>query len=197
MPLTPFADGPGNTASGVAVYNNDLYLEALANGKEPAFSTWKPWLHLVGAWSGGGGNGTFLVPSSNAVPPVASAQVGSGALAVRFNPTDFAAGTRTTRLMIRSQILASSTSPNLTSVVTNMYPVTMAGSTSSVTATVGTAVTGASYTSPNVVAGSQFVNDQAFNAPGSAGYYGFTATMVTLAASSYLLVMLDVYYQQV
>jgi hypothetical protein len=197
MPLTPFADGPGNVASGVAVYNNDLYLEALANAKEPAFSTWKPWLHLVGAWTGGGGNATFLIGSTGSMAPIASAQVGSGSLAIRYNPTDFAAGTRTTRLMIRSQILASATSPNLTSVVTNMYPVTMAGSTSSVTATVGTAVTGASYTSPNVVAGSQFVNDQTFNAPGSAGYYGFTATMVTLAATSYLLVMMDVYYQQV
>jgi hypothetical protein len=26
MPLTPFADGPGNVASGLAVYNNDLYV---------------------------------------------------------------------------------------------------------------------------------------------------------------------------
>jgi hypothetical protein len=196
MPLTPFADGPGNTASGVAVYNNDLYLEALANGKEAAFSMWKPWQHLGGSWSGGGGNGTFLLTQNTIAAPPGSGTASSSMAAIWFDPADRLAGTRTTKLRIRSKIFAGSTSPNLTSVTTAMYPLTFtAGAT--VTAAIGTAVTGSTFASGNVVAGSVLSNDQEFNAPGTAGWYGFTATMVTLAASSWLGVLLDVDYRQV
>lgn len=160
-----------------------------------AFTSNKPWLHLGGAWSGGSGNTTYLLTQSLGVTPPGGGTAGSVQGAVRWDPVDFNANARVTKLFFRCFVQASSTSPALPSVAVFMAPVILNSQASTVAATIGTTIAASQLTFNTVNA--SFLQEQTveFSAP-AAGYYAFCAQMNLLAASSYLQIVLDVKVHQ-
>lgn len=201
MPLTPFADGPGNTASGVAVYNNDLYLEALANAKEAAFSTWKSILN--GASQPGSGNvtlgSTYVMPPSVGGPAGVTA-TGTGAYSFYLDPADWLAGTRQTKLRIRWHMSVNAVAPG-TNLTAGLYQVLTYSGASGVAlaiATVSAPITGSTvtFTTPGAGTNSAVVSTE-FNAPAAGDYVLGFATGGAFAAGSQTVLRAELQYRQV
>jgi hypothetical protein len=204
MPLTPFADGPGNVASGLAVYNNDLYLEALANGKEAAFATWKTVLWGGATLPTAGAGGTFLMyggasASANA-NVLASAANGSAALAFYMDPAnDWSASPRTTKMRIRWNLDQNGVAP-ATNYSPGLYPATIGAGGSGVApnATPGTLVAGsnATFTAPGTGTQPPQLSTE-FNAP-AAGRYIFAVVIGgAMAAGSQAIITAQLQIRQV
>jgi len=153
----------------------------------------KPWDHVGAAFSGGGGNNTFLMTSaSRGTTPTVSGAGGSPVGIFRLEPTDFYNGSRTLKIFFRGWIQCSSNSTGLASVSIYMAPITLASNPSTVTATAGAPVSGSPLT---FVPASGVVGPQTtdFTAP-VAGWYAWAIQLNALAASSYIDAHLQILY---
>lgn len=203
-----FADGPGNTASGVEVTANDQYLEALALSMEPAFSTWK-----TKAWGGAvlnpsiaNGAGTWLLwgpaplNSGTQNSPGAVGSVGSGGASFIYDPADLLAGSRTTKMRLRVRCTTNSVAPSVT-YTAGLYPVTAFGGgsgTPPTVATLGTVVTGSTvvFASPGAATNTVSLSSE-FNAPASGNYVFAVATSALANANSTVLFVVELQYRQI
>jgi len=178
MPLTPFADGPGNNASGVAVYNNDLYLDGritTANtDREYAFSTWKTILFGSGTATPSvvtGGGTYFLYPSAGNASVVTTS--GLSVYAFYLDPADYTANTRTTKYRLRVQTTVNAVSVGV-NLVPGLYPVSSFGGVSGgspTIVTVGTVVSGSTvvFTTPGASSNTVLTSTE-FTAPAAGAY---------------------------
>lgn len=203
MPLTPFADGPGNTASGVAVYNNDLYLEALANAKEAAFSTYRQLQSFATMEFALGAAGTYISPCSHSgsVAATSPTLVGSSVTAFYLDPTDYLAGTRTTKYRIRAQLITNVVAPAANFTV-GLYPATAFSGAASgqkpIISSIGAVTSGSTVAFTAPPAGAALAQTSGdFNAP-AANFYviGFALSAVMAAGSTFTL-MGDLQMRQV
>jgi hypothetical protein len=199
-----FSDGPGNTASGVEVTANDSYLEALANGKEAAFTT-RPTMLFGGAtFSGGAGAATYLLTGPhNANAATGAAAVGgagTGAYAFFLDPADFLAGTRQTQYRLRAQAIVNAVAPGVTFTV-GLYPPAsiVSGSGAAPTiASLGSVVPSSTavFASPGLTTNTR-VDSSWFNAPAAATLCFACVVSGTIAAGSSVLILTQLYVRQV
>jgi hypothetical protein len=185
MPLTPFADGPGNVASGVAVYNNDLYLEGLANGKEAAFSSYRRLARMAGQ-IGSLAAGTYLmahqVPGPNITVNTANATTHAHLL--DLDPGLYTAGARVVKYNLKLDVITNAVAPAIT-YTAGLYPILTYGGASTqgpIIVTIGTvvAVSQAAVASPGAAARTAAASGD-FTAPASGAYVIAVATSGTAA----------------
>ena len=199
-----FADGPGNTASGVEVTANDAYLETLANGKEAAFSTWKapPFAHVGGGTAPSVAGGTYLMPGGhlvNAGIGVSSAGM-PASWAFQQNPADYLAGTRTSKLRLNVKAIVNAVAPTVSFTV-GLYPVSSYGGASGAAPSIsawGTVITGSTvlFTTPGAASGTNAVSSE-FNAPTAGDYVLGVVVSGAMAAGSQVTFLVDIQMRQV
>jgi len=132
-----------------------------------------------GAQQGGAGPGTFLMygggaqTASSALLTVGTA--GTASLAFYLDPADWAAGSRTTKLRIRTVLITNATAPGIT-FTTGLYPVGTWGGASGANPTIATLSTVISGSTSAIASPAlstrTVVTSGDFNAP-AADHYAF------------------------
>jgi len=169
-----------------------------------AFTTWKP---VPGGVTGGqiptqGAGGTVLLPGGmapNGAQVAATTAAGTAVWSFWFNPADFLANSRTTKLRIRWDIITNNVA-SATSYTAGLYPISAVGAASGSfpAVTIGTVVTGstAGFTTPGASTSVQSTSTE-FNAP-SAGRYIFGCVIgAAMAAGSTITIGGLMEYRQV
>jgi hypothetical protein len=157
---------------------------------ETAFSTYKTVFGPVGDELGAVVTATYLL--ANASAQIGSVQAGSGSAVAKFypfyfDPADWAASPRTTKLRVRAQVITNAVAPTV-SYTTGLYPVATWGGASGASPTVATisaVVTGSTVaiTTPSANTANQG-NSGDFTAPASGWYVLAVVPSGTAAANS-------------
>jgi hypothetical protein len=208
--LTLPSIGQPNSTEDVDVVNAFSAIQTVLNGNldgtnapalEAAFSTWK----TIQWGSGLATNAIVTAGGVYGIYPFAGSSTGvwtTGLAAHSFylEPSDYTAGTRTTRYRLRAQCIVNGAAPT-TNIVPGLYPVTSfgggAGSTPTISA-LGTVIAGSTITFTTPALSTNTVSTSTeFTAPAAGAYAFALAIGGGFAASSQVQINVQLQMRQV
>lgn len=171
------AAGIANLAIGTAhiqdgAVTNAKLATSLTSDYEYAFSSYRMIRGVSSYFTPSTSGGTYLLSENAMISNPAALAANPGMMTFYFDPADYAATPRTTRLRVRVACLTNATAPTVTTTV-GLYPITATAgaSTAYVQVTMGTVVSGSTVTFANPGALSRNQGGSGdFVAP-AAGYY--------------------------
>jgi len=204
MPTFSYTTGnPSNLTGGHSADMNDIQgpftdLRTAVNGNldetnvpnlAAAFTTWKN--VVTGSTLPGSGivtgAGTYLIPHGTSAGPPAVGAAASGQYSFYFDPADYTANSRTTKMRVRWQLITGAVAPGIT-ITAGLYPVASYAAAAGIqmsVGTVGTVVSGSTVAFVTPPLGTSTITlSSEFTAPAAANYVlGFAASGAMTANS--------------